>query len=201
MLKMVDNEKIDKFKYYIIGMINGIPIQDLKYMIKKEKVPILLEYDLPPFFSFMKDIIEKNKDLILQSLSYDIVLQYSDQYRPDLAGYIRRPEGKKWIERLLKQIKFIVENIQLSSEQMRAKFIAIMQSEQQRRLEKKQMQELLAQQQIKEPTEDNQTEEIKELLNPTAPKPNEPLKSEELKKEKKKNNIADEFGFLYNPHI
>lgn len=195
------NNNIDKFKFYLIGMINGISKDDLIYMIKEDEAIILLEYDLPPYLSFVKDIIIEHKEEILKNITYENLIKYADEFKADIAGIVRHPKAKKWFERLLKQVRFIIENAHLSPQAMRAKFVSIIQAEQKRRIdEEKEMQELLDQKDIDcELEELSKQDEIKEIINPTNPKPNEELKSEEIKKKKK--DFPDEYGLFFNPHI
>lgn len=114
--------KVDRFKYWIIGMINGIETKDLFQMIRDNDVPLLFEYELPPYFNWVKGSIIEKKDEIIAALTYENVVKYSGEFRPDLKALLEHDRGREWTERFLKVIVFMIENIELSAYEMKTKF-------------------------------------------------------------------------------
>lgn len=123
MINIVEKAKVDRFKYWIIGIINGIQAKDLFQMIKDNDVPLLFDLELPPYFNWVKDSVIEKKDDILEALTYENVIKYSGEFRPDLKELILHERGREWIKRFFKVLVFMIENVELSSHEMKRKFL------------------------------------------------------------------------------
>ncbi|KKN90767.1 hypothetical protein LCGC14_0223500 [marine sediment metagenome] len=115
-------EKGERFRGWVLGIINGIDTKMLKRMIIKNEIPILWEYELPKYLGFMKILITEYKDQIIEQLKFSVVMDYAKEYRPDLARIIIHPQGKKWMERFLRMIRFLIENSHLENFEIAAKY-------------------------------------------------------------------------------
>lgn len=112
----------ERFKGWILGILNGIDPQMLVDMIKDNEMPVLWEYELPSYLGFVGSLVLEYKDSILEQLSFDNVMNYAKEYRPDLARILTHPAAEKWMTRFLRMISFMVENADLDAYQMAAKF-------------------------------------------------------------------------------
>ena len=113
---------INLFQGWLLGIINGIDTKNLFNMIKENDFPILVDYELPSYLYGIKEIITENKDEILLYINYDAVMKYGHDFRPDLLKLLEHPKGKKWLERFLKTVYFVINNVELSQYEMQDKF-------------------------------------------------------------------------------
>ena len=119
----IEKEKVNRFKYWVIGMVNGIAAKDLFAMIKNNDVPLPFELELPTYFSWVKDAVIEYKQDILDQLTFESAMKYSGEFRPDLKVILQHARGREWLNRFLKVIRFMIENIELSAHEMKVKFL------------------------------------------------------------------------------
>ncbi|HEC40780.1 MAG TPA: hypothetical protein ENI29_21230, partial [bacterium] len=119
---MVDKVKTERLKGWILGVVNGIDVDMLENMIKNDEIPILWEYKLPSYLSYVGSLISEYKDDILKQLNFNVIMEYTNEFRPELSQILSRPDGKIWMTRFLKMIKFMVENSELTAYEMESKF-------------------------------------------------------------------------------
>ncbi len=112
--------KTERFRGWILGIINGIDTEMLKKMIVNNEMPLLWEYKLPTYMNFIKGLIAEYKEQILEQLTFDIVMSYAKEYRPDLARIIIHPKGKQWMTRFLKMIAFLIKHSDLDNYEIAA---------------------------------------------------------------------------------
>ena len=115
-------EKGERFRGWILGIINGIDTKMLVDMIQKNEIPILWEYELPSYLGFMKVLISEYKEQILEQLKFSVVMEYAKEYRKDLARILVHPKGEIWMKRFLEMIKFLIENSHLENFEIAAKY-------------------------------------------------------------------------------
>jgi len=129
----VEKDKVNRFKYWVIGMVNGIEAKDLVDMIKNNDVPIPFDLELPTYFSWVRDAAIEYKQVILEQLTFESAMKYSGEFRPDLKVILQHPKGREWLERFLKVIRFMITNIELTPHEMKVKFFQRAQAIQQKR--------------------------------------------------------------------
>lgn len=126
--------RAERFRGYVIAMLEGINPEQLKEMIKTGQVPILLEFEVPDIISAIQPLIVKYRDIILPYLNTDKVMDYAVIYKPEFVAIFRHPKGMQWLDRFLKQIRFIVEHAELQSNEMRLLFYKTIKENKMRRL-------------------------------------------------------------------
>lgn len=120
----IDERKIERFRGWILGLIDGIDPVQLVQWIKANKIPPLYEYDLPNGFGFVKDYIIGNKEEILSYITFDNTMQYGIEYKPELMQIFEYPKARRWLKNFLKMLRFIINNADLNKYQMKKKFFA-----------------------------------------------------------------------------
>lgn len=117
MSKLNEEKKIQvaSFKNWVLGLINGIDPRMLVDMVKANEIPTLWEYELPPYLSFMKGLVQEYLPQILEQLTVESVIEYANEYRPDLARILSHDKAKVWMSRFLKKTKFMLENLDKSA--------------------------------------------------------------------------------------
>lgn len=116
---------VKKFEGFIMGILSSLSAPLLEEMINRDVMPFIWDYKLPPFLSGIKNKIIENRKFILDNINMGNVKKYCMEYRPDLISVVSTERGYKWMERLLKQIRFVVENIELDNYQLKQKFLSI----------------------------------------------------------------------------
>ena len=124
MLKMSINKdtQIERFKGWVLGIINGIDARMFVDMIKANDIPTLWEYQLPPYLGFMKSIVMEKQQQILEELTLDNVMKYCKQYRSDLAKILVHKKAQEWMNRFLKKIAFMIKHIDLEPYEIQVKY-------------------------------------------------------------------------------
>ena len=129
------------FQGWLLGVINGIDKDMLQEMIVTDDASILFDFELPPYFVGIKDVIKANQKTINRVINIDTVIKYAYHYRPDLALLISQGEGKKWMTNFLKMVKFMIMNIDLHPEEMKAIFYNKIQQKRAERMQTMQTQQ------------------------------------------------------------
>lgn len=112
----------EKFKMWVLGIINGIDARMLVDMIKANEIPTLWEYELPPYLNFVKNLVIENQEAILEQLTLEVVMAYCKEYRPDLAKILIHKKAQQWMSRFLKKTAFMIKHIDLEPYEIQAKY-------------------------------------------------------------------------------
>lgn len=120
-----ENEKaqIERAKGWILGIINGIEPKMLVDMIKADDIPTLWEFELPPYLGFVKNLVKEHLGEIMEVLTVDTIIEYAEEYRPDLAKILAHPKAVIWMKRFLKKTKFMLKHIDLTPMQIQKKYM------------------------------------------------------------------------------
>ncbi|MCP4762571.1 MAG: hypothetical protein GY870_12395 [archaeon] len=115
-------KQVERFRGWVLGIINGIDARMLVDMIKSNDIPTLWEYELPNYLGFVKDMVVENRDTILEQLTLENVMTYCKQYRPDLAKILIHKKAQEWMNRFLKKIGFMIKHIELEPYEIQVKY-------------------------------------------------------------------------------
>lgn len=115
-----------KFQGMLVGALGSLDASELEDMILSREMPKIIDLvDLVPgYLNGIKDVLYKKREDITDTMSVDNVIRgLVIIERPDLAKIIASEKGAEWTESLIKLIGFVLENIHLSSIEIKRKMI------------------------------------------------------------------------------
>lgn len=125
-----DEIQIARFQGMFISALMNFEAEELKDIILGNEMPKIIEmlsyseqYNIP-YVDGIKNAIYNRRNEIIPLLTVDSITKYGVDYgRPDLVKVLNTKKGMIWLERFLKYIKFIINNLNLSSVQIENKLI------------------------------------------------------------------------------
>lgn len=113
------------FRAWVLGILENVSQRDFIDMVKKKDYPPIFDIELPSWMNGIVEIIRRNKDKLLPLINLGKTLELGKVYRPDLAAVINTLQGSKWMETFLKQIYFLIDNIELAPYERKQKLAMI----------------------------------------------------------------------------
>lgn len=192
------SKQVERFKGWILGIINGIDARMLVDMIKANDIPTLWEYELPPYLNFVRDLVIEHQETILAQLNLESVMEYCKEYRADLAKILIHKKAQEWMGRFLKKIGFMIKHINLEPYEIQMKYEERIQEiiHGREALQSDKIADLISIPEVEMPPEVVEALEQEPPI-PTIEKiPYETFSEKDLANALGKDNISDEYDFL-----